>query len=339
MSKQRIDEMKKFMQIAEGDLAEAKVNPQLKKAAKLMQQVVDGLGREWEEIMNGADGDEEELEFAEHVDEDKQDYEKIVKMLLNGRGKQAAKFYDGLDTVSREFIYDHIDNDGITFLQKVFDKLGSDWLFMDEYFEESADKCEKCGREGCECGPDCDCEPVDDTPELFPGTYDMLDKLSIGEDLDEEGMGHYNVTVAVDENYPDDIEIDLPYPEAVQAAGELAKQFQKGRWEMKKYKMQDAVEWQIKWDSKDDTHLTTIRVEPSDEAEWAGSPFESIELESIAESVLSEDGWEEPGHDEPAATGKSDAVKKAADELGLDVVDLPLSDPDDDDDELGLRFD
>jgi hypothetical protein len=562
MSKQRIDEMKKFMQIAEGNVAEAKVDPKLKKAAKLMQQVVDGLGREWEEIMNGADGDEEELEFAEHVDEDKQDYEKLVKLLLNGRGKQAAKFYDGLDTVSREFIYDHIDNDGITFLQKVFDKLGSDWLFADDDDDDdddenysatralfgydplgegadsdnpdafecpgcgdiamvpistrdgwddcecencghfgtfaslneedeyvpcpvcdheatkskkgwecgncgekfswvgspfdnplSEEKCEKCGREGCECGPDCDCEPVEEnyggdqyeelaldalkalyknahdrrTKKVYKNIAGMLkrgdkegaadlfdnmlgdeyievvwtyndnnrgeallrvladgnswsaqshldslaagdrqpdlfvtgdDPLKLGEDLDVDGMGYYNVTVSVDGEYPDEAETAVDYDTAVATAKDIAEAWKKGRWKMQTWNKGDAKEWHVRGDDgRMEEWFVVIRVEPTDDADVEAWHGESIELGSIAESVLNEDGyadyvdWEEPGRDEPAATGKSDAIKKAAKELGLDVVDLPMSEPEDikgfniddypeaEDEELGLRFD
>lgn len=392
MSKQRIDEMKKFMQIAEGNVAEAKVDPKLRKAGKILMQVVDGLDREYEELMNGADGDAEEIEFAEHVAEDAEDYKKIVNMLMKGQGKEAAMFYDGLDTVSREFVYDHAYSD-IEFLQKVFGDLGSDWLFLeyDDEYDESVnesdpddtdwdahwaredgdeeraddlewdaewermsegwfddlgtgeefargekDVCKKCGREGCECGPDCDCEPVE-------------------EDKDVDGMGYYNVTISVDGEYPDEVETAVDYDTAVAAAKDVAEAWKKGRWQMQTWNKGDAKEWHVRGDDgRMEEWFVVIRVEPTDDADVEAWHGESIELDELAEGVLKEAGyadyvdWEEPGQDEPASKGKSDAVKKAAGELGLDVEDMPLSKqtefdmddyPEAEDEELGLRFD
>ncbi len=339
MSIQRIDEMKKFMQIAEGNVAEAKVNPELKQSAELMMKVSDGLDSEYEEIMGGADPDdpagyEEDMQFAETVGEDAADYKELSRLLINGYGKQAAKMYDGLDTVSREFLWDHLESDEIEFLQKVFGELGSAWLYADEDYDdddeemipayvqegpgEEEETC-KCGRKGCECGPDCTCEPVE-------------------EDLDPDGMGYYNVTVQHEDNYPDEVETAVPYDEAVRAAQSLVDRLKRGQWEVRKYKMQDAVEWQM---LTGDEESVTVRVEPTDDAD--AEAWHGIGLESIAESVLKEDSyadyvdWED---DNPAATGKSDAVRKAAAEKGLDVVDLPLSSEEDEEEEqLGLRFD
>jgi len=82
------------------------------------------------------------------------------------------------------------------------------------------------------------------------------------------------------------------------------------------------------------------------------NPIEEIRLESIVESVLdgqprdyemSDDEMSDFG---PAARSKSSIVKDMGDELGVDVIDMPMSDFEDDfidpeieDEELGLRFD
>jgi hypothetical protein len=47
--------------------------------------------------------------------------------------------------------------------------------------DESEGKCEKCGREGCTCGPDCDCEPVEEDTfahdeDIPTGEYEICDK-------------------------------------------------------------------------------------------------------------------------------------------------------------------
>ena len=117
----------------------------------------------------------------------------------------------------------------------------------------------------------------------------------------------------------------------------------------------DAKEWHVRGDDgRMEEWFVVIRVEPTDDADVEAWHGESIELDELAEGVLKEAGyadyvdWEEPGQDEPASKGKSDAVKKAAGELGLDVEDMPLSKqtefdmddyPEAEDEELGLRFD
>ena len=434
MSKQRIDEMKKFMQIAEGNVAEAKVDPKLRKAGKILMQVVDGLDREYEELMNGADGDEEEIEFAEHVAEDAEDYKKIVNMLMKGQGKQAARFYDGLDTVSREFVYDHAYSD-IEFLQKVFGDLGSDWLFLeyDDEYDESVnesdpddtdwdahwaredgdeeraddlewdaewermsegwfddlgtgeefargekDVCKKCGREGCECGPDCDCEPLEEGTlfELglvgaflgfviakgWPKVRWYLEKKQVKDVLADFER---NVSSAALEKYKADFEAKLKstsprsrdalmrkitYVEKV--LDQLAdfadntdklgndKDYMPAQVRfLINHRLNDAMREVEKFVKQSNTGYDRRKAAKRRVAK------EGIHLDSIVESVLSEDSyadyvdWEdEPGQDEPMTKGKSQVVKDVADELGLEVEDMPLVDPDEDD-QLGLRFD
>ena len=83
--------------------------------------------------------------------------------------------------------------------------------------------------------------------------------------------------------------------------------------------------------------------------------LDEISLESIVESVLdgqprdyemSDDELSDPDNFGPAARSKSSIIKDRGDELGVDVIDMPMSDFEDDfidpeieDEELGLRFD
>jgi hypothetical protein len=140
--KAQINEMKKFMQISEGDIAEAKVDPMLKKAAKLMMDVADELDRDYEYLANVSADRPGELEAEENVDGDAKHYKKLARLLVNGRGKQAVKFYDSLDTAGREFIYDYLEEDEIQYLQEVFGELGSEWLYPleDDYFDETVEE-------------------------------------------------------------------------------------------------------------------------------------------------------------------------------------------------------
>ena len=111
---------------AEQDLNEAPKNP-LSKAAQLMNDVADALYAEYEELAN-----EGEQEFAETAREDGDHYKQLAVILSKGKGKQAAKFYDGLDTISREHIDDHLEWEDVEYLKKVFGKLGSKWLYLEE---------------------------------------------------------------------------------------------------------------------------------------------------------------------------------------------------------------
>jgi len=296
---------------------------------------------------------------------------------------------------------------------------------IDAHLAIDESTCEKCGRKGCKCGPDCTCEPVneaaagmieiageeypwrrvpieayDDFKAQYPGSnirfrgprhgkdntskHDAthfyvvrtgrkadqytsrfpdgivvppkrkedlphtpgMNKLGSGaraaadsraqafifddvnEDLDTDGMGYYNVTVQVDDNFPDEVETALAYDDAMYAAQDLVAQYKKGRWEAKKFKKGDAVEWQIRWDYSGDEYFTVIRVEPTDDADVEAWHGESIKLGSIVESVLEEFPGQPKDYYEPE-----------------DEVESEESSSDDDydgyieDEELGLRFD
>jgi hypothetical protein len=67
-------------------------------------------------------------------------------------------------------------------------------------FSESVneEKCEKCGREGCTCGPDCDCEPVEEDTfahdeDIPTGEYEICDKC-LGDGCEACDHGLVDVT-------------------------------------------------------------------------------------------------------------------------------------------------
>lgn len=163
----------------------------------------------------------------------------------------------------------------------------------------------------------------------------------VGEDLDVDGMGHYEVVVrrgvGTDDFYEDVVSGPLPFPEANKEALQhvrMIKSESESGARVKKSHMLGQTGWSIRPNSYslDDKYVGGFvfirQAEDADVEAWYG---EGIELGSIVESVLEEFEGQPKDYVDPE-----------------DRVDEPKPEPDDivtdygsdiEDEELGLRFD
>lgn len=354
--RERLDEMKGFIKIAEGAWQLPSTKEDFDKLHELLNAQINN--KEFAGIMFGVIGDDTLAdELGDLYERDPNGIGEAAKITIEWMKKQRSDKYSHFPEIWLMYTMSQGKSDNMKEFGEKHDIEVTD-LPMDENneYDHIPKKEDRCLR-GCgavlvsdldrQTGICPDCWKEDDYDPKLDEVGDVAfdDYGAIPEDSDPDGMGKYDVTIQYpDDRYDDQLNVEpLSYPKAIDVAREHIEYvelgFPKTEVISKQIKKGNSVIFQIsefdKFDNSE-SEIYKLIIHPADEADI----YENINLKDIIENVLQEYPGQPKDYEtdeleaDQAEFDKKIAAGATMDDFMDDNIDKEI-----DDDELGYRFD
>lgn len=154
MSKQLLNEMKKFIQIAEGAWELPESRKDFLELRDLLNRAGEMTISQFKSAMYNIIGDDDlfdSLDEYEEKDGEDAPADEVAKATIDWMKKQRTDKWSN---------YPNIWNDYQLATQDTNKEINEE-----EGWKDEEGRCKQCKRKDCTCGPSCDCEPVDENEE------------------------------------------------------------------------------------------------------------------------------------------------------------------------------